>query len=196
MLEINWFDTFWPSLLQVKGFIQRFQTPLIKTTSKRTKEVTPFFSAFEAWKLAVGPEGEKQHWVKFYKGLGTSTPKEAKQYFKDLALHRKDFIWASERCSEAIEAAFGKSTSKRKDLINKRDHVVPLGQELSYETFINHQLRDFALAVLRRAIPSLVDGFKPVQRKVCITSQAKQEASILPELLTCVSCALFLIAVY
>jgi DNA topoisomerase-2 len=168
MLEINWFDTFWPSLLKVKGFLQRFQTPLIKTTHKRTKEVTPYFSqaAFDAWKATVGVEGEKQYWVKFYKGLGTSTPKEAKQYFKDLPLHRKDFVWASERCTEALESAFGKNTNKRKELINRQDLAVLPGEELSYETFINHQLRDFALAVLRRAIPSLVDGFKPVQRKV------------------------------
>jgi len=165
----NWIDTYWPSLLQCKGFLQRFQTPLIKATNKRNvKEVLPFFSqaAFDAWKVAQGPEGQKQYWVKFYKGLGTSGGLESRAYFRNLGLHRRDFVWASPRCNEALESAFGKSAKKRKDLINKQHHAIPLGEELSYETYINNQFREFAIAVLRRAIPSIVDGFKPVQRKV------------------------------
>lgn len=29
--------------------------------------------------------------VKYYKGLGTSTDKEAMEYFKDIATHKMDF---------------------------------------------------------------------------------------------------------
>ena len=41
-------------------------------------------------------------------GLGTSTSKEGKEYFKDLAMHRKDFVWVDEKDGDAIELAFSK----------------------------------------------------------------------------------------
>lgn len=44
------------------------------------------------------------HW----QGLGTSTGKDAKEYFKDLERHKKDFIWVDEQDGDAIELAFSK----------------------------------------------------------------------------------------
>lgn len=41
-------------------------------------------------------------------GLGTSTSKEGKDYFKNLDLHKKDFVWEDEQDGEAIELAFSK----------------------------------------------------------------------------------------
>ena len=32
--------------------------------------------------------------IKYYKGLGTSTREEAKEYFADIEEHRKTFVWA------------------------------------------------------------------------------------------------------
>lgn len=41
-------------------------------------------------------------------GLGTSTSKEGKEYFKNLDKHKKDFIWIDEQDGDAIELAFSK----------------------------------------------------------------------------------------
>ena len=41
-------------------------------------------------------------------GLGTSTSKEGKEYFKDLGKHKKDFMWVDEKDGDAIELAFSK----------------------------------------------------------------------------------------
>lgn len=41
-------------------------------------------------------------------GLGTSTSKEGRDYFQNLDMHKKDFVWIDERDGEAIELAFSK----------------------------------------------------------------------------------------
>lgn len=40
--------------------------------------------------------------------MGTSTSKEGRDYFQNLALHKKDFVWIDEGDGEAIELAFSK----------------------------------------------------------------------------------------
>lgn len=46
---------------------------------------------YEMWKQNTNTAG----WdIKYYKGLGTSTREEAKEYFADIEEHRKTFIWA------------------------------------------------------------------------------------------------------
>ena len=40
--------------------------------------------------------------VKYYKGLGTSTPKEAKEYFADMNRHQIQFHHDGPSCDEAI----------------------------------------------------------------------------------------------
>lgn len=43
-----------------------------------------------------------------YQGLGTSDSAEAKEYFKDLGTHKKEFKWAGDDDGDAIELAFSK----------------------------------------------------------------------------------------
>ena len=42
------------------------------------------------------------------KGLGTSTSREGKDYFKDLDKHKKQFVWEGDLDGDAIELAFSK----------------------------------------------------------------------------------------
>jgi DNA topoisomerase-2 len=74
-LLMNLFHTEWPSLLKA-GFVCSLMTPLLKAT--RRSDVRSFFSQgeFDGWRAAQG--GELRGWtLKYYKGLGTSTPEEA-----------------------------------------------------------------------------------------------------------------------
>ncbi|KAM3753477.1 hypothetical protein ACB098_03G097100 [Castanea mollissima] len=62
---------------------------------------------YESWKHNL--TGNASGWsIKYYKGLGTSTSKEGREYFAYLEKHRKDFIWEDEQDGEAIELAFSK----------------------------------------------------------------------------------------
>ena len=55
----------------------------------------------EQWKTATP---NHHTWkVKYYKGLGTSTSKEAKEYFSDMAKHRIPFKYIGSEDDRAIE---------------------------------------------------------------------------------------------
>ena len=63
----------------------------------------PFFSLpeFERWQAQT--ENHKTWRVKYYKGLGTSTSKEAKEYFSDMDRHRIHFQYVDDGDDRAIE---------------------------------------------------------------------------------------------
>ena len=89
---INFFDHFWPSLLQRTGFLKEFVTPIIKISKKTSGEkVEKFFTIaeYKDWEKKVTEEGKSlnQYNIKYYKGLGTSTAQEAKEYFSNLYKH-------------------------------------------------------------------------------------------------------------
>lgn len=117
-LFINMLHTFWPNLLK-KGFVQEFITPIIKATNK--SQVKSFFTIpeYEKWREEIGTN--IKNWkIKYYKGLGTSTAQEAKEYFKQLDKHRIQFIWENRKDSELIEMAFSKDkVSERKNWLSK-----------------------------------------------------------------------------
>ena len=48
---------------------------------------------YEEWKESLGAGGTKGWDVKYYKGLGTSTNDEAREYFANISNNRKEFIW-------------------------------------------------------------------------------------------------------
>ena len=47
-------------------------------------------------------------------GLGTSTYKEGKKYFKNLAKNKKEFLWINEEDGDVIELAFSKKKIEEK----------------------------------------------------------------------------------
>lgn len=77
--------------------IDSFQTKVSKG-----KEEKAFYSIpeYEEWKNST--ENAKSWKVKYYKGLGTSTPKEAKEYFADMRRHEIQFHHEGAACDEAI----------------------------------------------------------------------------------------------
>lgn len=123
--------------------------------------------------------------TRYYKGLGTSTSKEAKEYFSDFQRHRIKFEYSSARDDLAIQLAFSKRfIEERKDWLTRfmEDRRTRREQHASenylyqkntrsinYTEFINKELVLFSNLDNERSIPSLVDGFKPGQRKVMFT---------------------------
>merc|ERR1712226_1683845 len=108
--------------------------------------------------------------MKYYKGLGTSTAREAKEYFKKIRDHVLSFRWSDENDGEAIDLAFNKRRADdRKEWINglKDDaHVDHSKSSLAYRDFVHKELVHFARYDIERSVPSIADGFKPSQRKV------------------------------
>lgn len=92
-LIINFIEHFWPSLFERQGFLKEFVTPIVKVTRRvgTSSKSETFFTLtdYRAWENhLVNSGGDLQHYkIKYYKGLGTSTASEAKEYFSNLNRH-------------------------------------------------------------------------------------------------------------
>ena len=71
--------------------------------------------------------------IKYYKGLGTSSNKEAQEYFANIQKHRIDFEYKGEKDDESIDMAFNKrKTEERKNwLMNFDPNTPPLDLDIS-----------------------------------------------------------------
>eukprot|EP01116_Phalansterium_solitarium_P015953 TRINITY_DN3599_c0_g1_i1.p1 TRINITY_DN3599_c0_g1~~TRINITY_DN3599_c0_g1_i1.p1 ORF type:complete len:1533 (-),score=573.08 TRINITY_DN3599_c0_g1_i1:16-4614(-) len=184
-LLINFFHHYFPGLLKSPGFMVEFITPIVK--AKKGKEEYAFYTIpeYKAWKESLGEKGEKGWTVKYYKGLGTSTSNEAKEYFSDLKRHKIDFFYEGKDCDDSIELAFSKSkANERKEWMRGFQPGTFLDQnvdKISYDSFINKELILFSMADCERSIPSVIDGLKPGQRKVlfsCFKRNLKSEIKV------------------
>ncbi|KAF6168380.1 hypothetical protein GIB67_018220 [Kingdonia uniflora] len=173
-LLINFIHSFWPSLLKIPSFLVEFITPIVKATNKSGR-VMVFYSMpeYESWKKGLGATATGWS-IKYYKGLGTSTSKEGKEYFTALDKHKKDFVWMDEQDGDAIDMAFSKKKIEaRKNWLrqfNPETHLDQKEKLIKYSDFVNKELILFSMADLQRSIPSMVDGLKPGQRKILFCS--------------------------
>jgi len=79
-LCVNMFYTLWNDLLKIDKFLGFMNTPILK--ARKGKKEICFYNDGEAdkWKSKKNIKGWK---LKYYKGLGTSTAKEFKEYFAE-----------------------------------------------------------------------------------------------------------------
>jgi DNA topoisomerase-2 len=196
-LLMNFFHYHWPSLLKIPNFIDTLKTPLVKaskgTTSGKTKKANKdqliFYSLneYESWKK----ETPNSHtWeIKYYKGLGTSTSDEFKDYFRQMAQNLVHYTWRDDELDkDAITLAFQKDRADdRKKWLNEYnadpDHEKReiITSSPSYSDFIHNELVHFSNYDNIRSIPNMLDGLKPSQRKVlfaCFKRNLKKEIKV------------------
>ena len=115
--------------------------------------------------------------MKYYKGLGTYTAAEAKEYFKNLEDHGMTFDYDDE-AEELLDLAFNKKRADdRKQWIENADensYVDHTQPSLTYKEFINRELVAYSRYDLHRMIPHIMDGLKPSQRKVLFSCFKKR----------------------
>ncbi|XP_028179353.1 DNA topoisomerase 2 isoform X1 [Ostrinia furnacalis] len=193
-LIINFIHHNWPELLKLP-FLEEFITPIVKAT-KKDKEIS-FYSLpeFEEWKRDT--DNHHTYNIKYYKGLGTSTSKEAKEYFQNMERHRIRFKYSGPTDDHHIELAFSKKgADQRKEWLTSHMDEVKRRKEIglperylytkdtkavSYSDFVNLELVLFSNGDNVRSIPSMIDGLKPGQRKViftCIKRNDKREVKV------------------
>ena len=183
-LILNMIHYFWPSLLKL-NFVVSMVTPIIKAT--KGSETKSFYtdSAFRSW-YGDGKNGWR---IKYYKGLGTSTSAEAREYFKKIQDLTVKFD-VDTMTDESIVLAFDKkmadarktwlleSTSK-----DANELEVSYGnvKQLNITDFVHKDLVNFSLADLKRSIAHVADGLKPSQRKVmysCFQKNLRDEMKV------------------
>ncbi|KAJ4360663.1 DNA topoisomerase 2 [Didymosphaeria variabile] len=156
----------------IKGLLINF-LQLWKGDPKNPRGLKSFFSMpeYEEWKEQHRYEKGWDH--KYYKGLGTSGPEDAQIYFRDLDTHMKAFHTMRAQEEELIELAFSKKKADaRKEWLRDfvpGNHLDLTTKEITYDDFVNKELILFSMADNMRSIPSIIDGFKPGQRKVLYT---------------------------
>ena len=235
-LMMNIFDSMWPELTKM-GFITSMVTPIVKAFKGKDEKVFYTLQDYEKWRDSVNAKPWR---IKYYKGLGTSSTKEAKEYFRQLKVikylpninetpteqvnstqpeqvvnstqpEQEDSAQieqddSSQPCdtesaqpgdtesintvkstkSETKSSTTYKSICPDLDLaFNKKrandrkvwlmsyekEKIPDFNQKvISTKQFVDDELIHFSNADNDRSIPSLVDGFKPSQRKVAFAS--------------------------
>jgi DNA topoisomerase-2 len=168
-LGINLFQTEWPSLTKIPGFIGFMNTPILK--ARRGAQEVLFYNdgEFEQWKKQFPGEVVPAGWAtKYYKGLGTSTGKEFKEYFE----HKKmvAFVHTGEASNDRLDMAFNKKRADdRKEWLSNYSREAFLDTSkpaIPYEEFIDRGLIHFSIYDNERSIPNLMDGLKISLRKI------------------------------
>src|SRR5210317_866235 len=168
-LVLNMIHYFWPSLLDL-NFVVSMVTPIIKAT--KGSQTMSFYtdSMFRLW-YGNGKPGWK---IKYYKGLGTSTSAEAREYFKNIEKLTVKFD-TDEKTDDSVILAFDKTKadSRKTWLLESTEKEsseleIPYGniERINITEFIHKDLVNFSLADLKRSIAHMCDGLKPSQRKV------------------------------
>uniref|UniRef100_A0A0N5AZ18 DNA topoisomerase 2 n=1 Tax=Syphacia muris TaxID=451379 RepID=A0A0N5AZ18_9BILA len=171
-LLINFFYYFWPCLIK-SNFLQCFLTPLVK--AKRGSQILSFYNLedFNNWRS--NSNQAKSYMIKYYKGLGTSTAEEAKEYFREINRHRIQYVYGGNEDNSNVDMFFNRSRSDDRKKWISQSFQVTKKASINYEgitsvsNFIKNELIEFSQLDLKRSIPSAVDGLKPSQRKILHT---------------------------
>jgi len=170
-LGINLFQSEWATLAEIPGFIGFMNTPILK--AKKGSQELEFYNdgEYEHWK----EENDNKGWkVKYYKGLGTSTGKEFREYFQKKKIVSFEH---SNESNNAIDMVFNKKRADdRKDWLANYDRKLYLNTNntsVSYEEFINKELIHFSKYDCDRSIPNIMDGLKISLRKILFAAFKK-----------------------
>jgi DNA topoisomerase-2 len=170
-LCINLFDSEWSTLLAIPGFIAFMNTPIIKARKGLQEKLFYNDGEYEQWKAAQTAATLRGWTFKYYKGLGTSTGKEFKEYFANKKI--VNFVSTGEQSRDAIDKVFNKKrASDRKEWLENYDRSLYLDTnkaEVPYEEFIGQEMIHFSKYDCERSIPNGIDGLKTSQRKILFT---------------------------
>ena len=178
-LCINMFECLWPSLLEIDNFLGFMNTPIIKVS--KNKKSIPFYyeNDYKIWKDENDDKGWK---VKYYKGLGTSTGAEFKEYFKEKKIMN---ICVEDDCRNQLDKVFNKKkASERKTWLENFDRnntLNPSLKNISLSDFVNQEMIQFSKYDCERSIPNIMDGFKISQRKIlfsCLKKNLSEEIKV------------------
>ncbi len=175
-LGINLFQDQWNTLSTLENFIGFMNTPILK--AKKNGQELLFYNdgEYRKWKNETDTRGWS---IKYYKGLGTSTSKEFKEYF----VNKKIVYFSHDGASSdnIIDMIFNKKRSEeRKEWLTNYDRNSYLdtnNNKVNYTDFINKELIHFSKYDCERSIPNMMDGLKISLRKILYSAFKKNLTS-------------------
>jgi DNA topoisomerase-2 len=170
-LCINAFHSEWASLSKIPGFLSFMNTPILR--AKKGSQTLFFYNdgEYHTWKesLPSPSSSSTSGWtIKYFKGLGTSTAVEFKEYFANKKV--VDFIHTGPQSDDTIDKVFNKKRADdRKTWLEHYDKTAFLDtgkKNANYEEFVDRELIHFSTYDCARSIPNMVDGLKTSLRKI------------------------------
>ena len=167
-LCINLFHSEWASLTKIDGFISFMNTPILR--ARKGQQTLVFYNEnqYNTWKANLAGSDATGWTIKYFKGLGTSTSAEFKEYFANKKI--VDFTYDLAKTDNTIDKVFNKKrTDDRKEWLEQYDKTASLDTNqpcVTYDDFIDKELIHFSTYDCARSIPSMVDGLKISLRKI------------------------------
>lgn len=167
-LCVNLFHSEWSSLIRIPGFLSFMNTPILR--AKKGQQTLLFYhnGEYETWKNTLGDRGTHGWTIKYFKGLGTSTAIEFKEYFANKKM--VDFIYDQSSSDDVIDKIFNKKRpDERKQWLeqyNKDAYLDTSRTSVKYDEFVDNELIHFSIYDCARSIPNMVDGLKTSLRKI------------------------------
>ena len=171
-LCINLFQSEWGSLVKIPGFLSFMNTPILR--AKKGAQTKLFYNEgeYEVWKQSLGEVGIKGWTIKYFKGLGTSTSAEFKEYFANKKI--VDFVYNGVSSDDMVDKVFNKKRADdRKTWLENYDKNAYLDTNrpnVKYEEFFNNEMVHFSTYDCARSIPNMVDGLKISLRKILFSA--------------------------
>jgi len=172
-LGINLFQYEWPSLFRIPGFICFMNTPILKATKGNNQLSFYNNGEYEEWKRTTDAHGWK---IKYYKGLGTSTKSEFKEYFEEPKI--VNFTYEENSSDDVIDMAFNKKRAEDRkhwleNIYDRNSYLDTRQNNITYTDFVNKELIHFSKYDCERSIPNLIDGLKISTRKILYSAFKK-----------------------
>jgi DNA topoisomerase-2 len=171
-LCINLFHSEWASLVKIPGFISFMNTPILR--AKKGAQTMLFYNdgEYQKWKSSFGEAGPTGWTIKYFKGLGTSTAAEFKDYFANKKI--VDFVYSGPTSDDTIDKVFNKERADdRKTWLENYDKNAYLDTSrlnVPYEQFVDQEMIHFSTYDCARSIPNMVDGLKISLRKILFSA--------------------------
>jgi len=168
-LCINLFHSEWSSLIKIPGFLSFMNTPILRAKKGPITKLFYNDGEYIQWKESTSTAG----WtVKYFKGLGTSTAAEFKEYFANKKI--VDFVYSGELSDNSIDKVFNKERADdRKTWLENYDKNAYLDTNrpnVPYEQFMDQEMIHFSTYDCARSIPNMVDGLKISLRKILFSA--------------------------
>ena len=167
-LCVNLFQSEWASLFRISGFLSFMNTPILRAIKGQQTKLFYNEGEYNTWKDEL-PEQSTAGWtIKYFKGLGTSSSAEFKEYFANKKI--VDFVYTDATTDDVIDKIFNKKRPDERKLwlsnYNKSSYLNTSLPQVKYEEFIDKELIHFSVYDCERSIPNIVDGMKTSQRKI------------------------------
>ena len=165
-LCINMFHSQWEELVKMDQFLGFMNTPILK--AKKGKKEKSFYNESKYLKWKEENNDGKGWKIKYFKGLGTSSAKEFKEYFKKKKM--VTFKYDNDDCGDSIDKVFNKHRAddrkKWLESYNKDEVLNTEQKEITYTEFVNKEMKHFSKYDCDRSIPNAIDGWKISTRKI------------------------------